>query len=273
MSDAATISGCTAYARRLLPRTEADMLLCRALDIPRSHIYAFPERTVGTTRAERLASWVSRRRKGEPVAYILGERGFWGLDLTVTPDVLIPRPDTETLVAAALPLIRADAHVLDLGTGSGAVALAIASERPDVHMVATDIDPRCIALCQHNAEQLGLPIEVRLADRFDGIEGRFDVVVSNPPYVANDDDHLRRGDLRFEPPHALRGGTNRGIDFIAALVREAPDHLEPGGWLCVEHGCDQARAVRQLFLDSGFADLRNYRDLADRPRAITGQRP
>ena len=273
MSDVDTISGCVAQAQRLLPRTEADMLLCRALDIPRSHIYAFPERAVDAACAERLARWIVRRRKGEPVAYILGERGFWGLDLHVTTDVLIPRPDTETLVAAALPRIRADACVLDLGTGSGAVALAIASERPDVRMVASDIDPRCTALCQRNAERLGLHIEIRLADRFDGIPGRFDVVVSNPPYVANDDDHLQRGDLRFEPSRALCGGTNHGIDFIAALVREAPDHLESGGWLCVEHGCDQERMVRELFLDSGFANLRHYRDIADRPRATTGQLP
>ena len=249
------------------------MLLCRALGVPRSHIYALPERNVGVARAGRLAQWVARRRSGEPVAYILGERGFWGLDLAVTPDVLIPRPDTETLVAAALTRIRADARVHDLGTGSGAIALAIASERPDAHIVASDIDPRCVALCRHNAERLGLHVETRLADRFDGISGRFDVVVSNPPYVANDDDHLQRGDLRFEPPLALRGGATSGLDFIAALVREAPQHIKPGGWLCVEHGYDQACAVRKLFLESGFADTRNHKDLAGHPRATTGQLP
>ena len=280
LSDAVTIGGCTStiggcadHARRLLPRAEADMLLCHALDVPRSHVHAFPERNVGTAEAERLAQWVARRHGGEPVAYILGERGFWGLDLTVTPDVLIPRPDTETLVAAALPRIRADARVHDLGTGSGAIALAIAMERPEAQIVASDIDPLCVALCRHNAERLGLHVEALLADLFNDIPGRFDVVVSNPPYVANDDDHLQRGDLRFEPPRALRGGANGGTDVIAALVREAPHHLESGGWLCVEHGYDQELAVRRLFLASGFADIRNHRDLADHPRVTTGRLP
>ena len=116
-------------------------------------------------------------------------------------------------------------------------------------------------------------VETLLADRFNGIPGRFDVVVSNPPYIANDDDHLQRGDLRFEPPRALRGGANGGMDFITALVREAPRHLESGGWLCVEHGCDQARAVRGLYLASGFADIRNHKDFADHVRATTGRLP
>ncbi len=256
----------------MLPRSEADMLLCRALDVPRSHIYAFPERRVGAAAAERLATWIGRRRAGEPVAYILGERGFWGLDLTVTAAALIPRPDTETLVAAALAQIRADAHVLDLGTGCGTVALAIAAERPSARIVASDVDPLCVALCQHNAERLGFAVETRLADRFDGIPERFDVVVSNPPYVAADDDHLQRGDLRFEPRHALVSGGG-GVDFLAALVREAPPHLKPGGWLCVEHGCDQEHQVRGLFLERGFANVHCHRDLADQPRATTGQWP
>ena len=249
------------------------MLLCRALDIPRSHVFAFPERRVEADDRERLAAWLGRRRAGEPVAYIVGERGFWGLDLMVSPAVLIPRPDTETLVAAALPLIGTDARVFDLGTGSGNLALAIASERPDAHIVASDIDPRCVALCQRNAARLGLAIETRLADRFDGIPGRFDVVVSNPPYVAADDDHLANGDLRFEPRRALVGGGSRGIDFIAALLGEAPGHLLPGGWLCVEHGCDQGGEVGHLFGESGFADIRCHRDFGGHPRVTTGRQP
>ena len=248
------------------------MLLCRALDIPRSHVFAFPERPVKARDCERLAAWLARRRAGEPVAYILGGRGFWGLDLLVTPAVLIPRPDTETLVAAALPLIGATGRVHDLGTGSGAVALAIASERPQARIVASDVDPDCIALCQRNAERLELTVETRVADRFDGIPGRFDVVVSNPPYVAAHDRHLTHGDLRFEPRQALVGGW-RGTDFIAALLREAPRHLLPGGWLCVEHGCDQQREVRGFFARSGFADIRSHRDFGGHPRVTTGQLP
>ena len=272
MPDAATIGACTARARRLLPRHEAELLLCRALDIPRSHIFAFPERSVAARDDKRLAAWLARRQKGEPVAYILGERGFWGLDLMVTPAVLIPRPDTETLVAAALPLIAAGARVLDLGTGSGAVALAIASERPDVQIVASDIDPQCVAVCQRNAERLDLRVETRVAARFEGIQGHFHVVVSNPPYVAADDHHLQRGDLRFEPRHALVGG-ERGIDFIEVLLREAPRHLLPGGWLCVEHGCDQDREVRGLFEENGFAGIRSHRDLGGHPRVTTARLP
>ena len=246
------------------------MLLCKALDVPRSYIHAFPERRVGAGDARRLADWIARRRAGEPVAYILGERGFWNLDLVVTPAALIPRPDTETLVEAALAFIHAGARVLDLGAGCGAVALAIAAERPDAHVVASDVDPCCVALCRRNAERLGSRIDARLADRFDGLPGRFEVVVSNPPYVAADDDHLQRGDLRFEPRHALVGGAS-GTDFTAALVAEAPRHLEPGGWLCIEHGCDQERAVRAMFLDRGFVDVRGRRDLAGRPRVTTGR--
>lgn len=268
---AATIGACTAEARRLLPLNEADLLLRKALDIPRSHIYAFPERPVAPADARRLMDWVARRGDGEPVAYILGERGFWSLDLLVTPAALIPRPDTETLVAAALALIPAGARVLDLGTGCGAVALALAAERPDAHIVASDIDPCCVTLCGRNAERLGLRVETRLADRFDGMPERFDVVVSNPPYIAADDRHLERGDLRFEPRHALVGGAS-GVDFIATLVRDAPHHLEPGGWLCVEHGCDQQRAVTSLLQERGFADLRGHRDLTH-PRVTTGRWP
>ena len=272
MPEAATIGGCAAYARGRLPRFEADLLVCGALDIPRSRIYAFAERVAGAADARRVRCWVARRRGGEPLAYILGQRGFWGLDLAVTKDALIPRPDTETLVAAALPLISDQARVLDLGTGSGAVALAIAAERPAARVVASDIDPRCLALCRRNAARLGLALETRLADGFNGVAGKFNAIVSNPPYVAADDEHLRQGDLRFEPRRALVGGAT-GLEFIAALIRAAPRHLEPGGWLCLEHGDDQAPAVRELYRDAGFGAPHTRLDLERRPRATVGQIP
>ena len=269
MADAATVGTCTAIARRL-PVEDADLLLCDALELPRSHVYAFPERPVSASAAARLDDWVRRRQRGEPVAYITGRRGFWGLDLEVSPHALIPRPDTETLVEVVLGLASAEANILDVGTGCGAVALALASERPAARLVATDIDPRCVALCRRNASRLGLALDARLADCFDGIDERFDVVVSNPPYLAANDRHLQRDDLRFEPRLALVGGDD-GLRFVARLAREAPSHLTPDGWLCIEHGCDQAAEVRQLLISNGFRHVRTYSDLERRERATIGQ--
>lgn len=207
---------------------------------------------------------------GEPVAYILGRRGFWSFDLEVTPDVLIPRPDTETLVAAVLPLIDDGSRVLDLGAGSGAVALAIAAEKPNAAVTATDVDPRCIAVCRRNARRLGIALRALVADCFDGLRERFDVIVSNPPYVAEDDPHLLRGDLRFEPRLALVGGQD-GLGFLARLIAEAPRHLRPGGWLAVEHGCAQGDAVKRLFRQHGFHGVCTHQDIEHRPRATVGR--
>ena len=267
----ATIAGCVAHARQRLPRYEADLLASASLGVPRSHLYAFGERLVDPASFERLAANVARRQTGEPVAYILRERGFWGLDLEVTPDVLIPRPETETLLAASLSRIGERARVLDLGTGCGAIALAVAAERPGATVVATDIDPASIALCRRNADRLGLAVESRVADVFEGLTGRFDVIVSNPPYVDDDDARLNQGDLRFEPRGALLGGANGGIEFIARLVREAPDHLLPGGWLCIEHGHDQGGPVAGLFASRGFRDIQGRRDYGGRPRVTAGR--
>ena len=268
----ATIGDGAAYARRRLPRFEADLLACRALDVPRAHLYAFTERAIESTAAARLATWIDRRAAGEPVAYILGERGFWGMDFEVSPATLIPRPDSETLVAAALTVTGTDATVLDIGTGCGALALAIAAERPQARIIATDIDQRCVDLCRRNARRLGLAVETRVADVFEGVDAAVDVIVSNPPYIGAADPHLGRGDLRFEPRRALVGGARSGLDFIARLVREAPGRLKPGGWLCVEHGCEQAEQVADLFQCSGFVALGRCRDLEDRPRVMLGQR-
>ena len=267
----ATIGACMRRARQRLPRLEADVLAAHALGVPRSHLYAFGERPVEATADARIADWVGRRAEGEPVAYIVGTREFWGLALEVTPACLIPRHDTETLVAAALERTGPDARVLDVGTGCGAVALAIASERADAKVVATDIDPRCVALCRRNAARLALAIDVHAADLFDGVEGEFDLIASNPPYVGSDDPHLQRGDLRFEPSSALDGGDG-GLDVMERLVARAPAHLADGGWLCVEHGCEQGRAVRDLFAMSGFEAIERHLDLARRPRVTVGRK-
>lgn len=265
-----TLRECVVFARRRLPRYEADLLVSTSLGVPRNHLYAFDERAVDPAAFARMTETVARRQEGEPVAYILGMRGFWNLDLEVTPDVLIPRPDTETLVVAALPLIAPGARVLDIGTGSGAIALAIASERPEASVMATDVDPACIAACRRNAKRLGLPVATKVADCFEGVDRRFDVIVSNPPYVDDDDPRLEEGDLRFEPRRALRGGPNGGLDIIARLVREAPDYLLPGGWLCLEHGDDQERALGQVFRAHGFRRVRCHRDIENRPRVTVG---
>lgn len=267
-----TLGACAAYARHRLPRLEADLLVRQAAGVPRAHLYAFRERSMRPAASAVVRDWIARREAGEPVAYILGEREFWGLNLEVAPGAMIPRPDTETLVAAALPLVKANAKVLDVGTGCGAVALAIASERPLADIVATDIDADCVALARRNAERCGVAVRTRLADGFAGMAERFDVIVSNPPYVAAADPHLERGDLRFEPQRALVGGAT-GLEFLTRLVAEAPAHLERRGWLAVEHGHDQERAVAGLFRRAGFAQVETRRDLAGHPRVTLGRQP
>ena len=274
-----TIGDCVGFARRRLPRLEADVLTAYALAVPRSDLYAFQERPVNQTEGARVAEWVERRTGGEPVAYILGEREFWGLALKVSPDTLIPRPETETLVGATLERTGPGARIADLGTGCGAIALALSSERPEARILATDIDLACVELCRRNAERLqlaatqaGVGVEAVAADLFDGIAGKFDVIVSNPPYVATRDAHLHRGDLRFEPRLALDGGAC-GFNVIERLIREAPGHLADGGWLCIEHGCTQHRTVRGLFHAAGFRAIECLPDLANRPRATVGRKP
>lgn len=201
--------------------------------------------------------------------YIVGQREFWGLEVAVDARVLIPRPDTETLVEAALERIGDGACVLDLGTGSGCIALAIKSERPNARVLATDIDRDCIQVARRNAKALGLLVHTRVADTFCGLPGKFDAVVTNPPYIEPGDPHLTRGDLRFEPRHALVGG----LATIARIVRAAPAHLNQGGWLVLEHGFDQGNAVAALFENAGFQDVACVRDLAGHDRVTCGRAP
>ena len=267
-----TLGACAAYARQRLPRLEADLLVRRAAAVPRAHLYAFQERRMRPAARAVARDWIGRRKAGEPLAYILGEREFWGLNLAVAPCAMIPRADTETLVAAALPLVQANATVLDVGTGCGAVALAIASERVDARIVATDIDPACAALARRNAERCGLPVYILAADGFSGVTERFDVIVSNPPYIAAADPHLQRGDLRFEPRRALVGGAT-GLDFLARWIAEAPARLRAQGWLAVEHGHQQGPAMVALFRQAGFTRVATRRDLEGRPRVTLGRQP
>lgn len=250
-------------------RREAELLLGHALGRDRAWLYAHADDPVSGDDAERFRAFVARRCEGEPLAYITGRREFWSLDLGVSPDVLIPRPETELLVELALARIGADAaiEVADLGTGSGAVALAIARERPLARIVATDASAAALAIARTNAQRLGLG-QVRFVEGnwLDPLgQQRFDLVVSNPPYIAEADAHLERGDLRFEPRSALASGGD-GLDAIRAIVTAAPRHLHDGGWLLLEHGHEQGAAVRALLAAAGFHDVATTADLERRDR-------
>ena len=259
-------------ARGVLPRLDADVLTAHAIGASRDTLYAFPERAMPTHDARRLAGFVRRRRRGEPLAYIVGRREFWSLTLRVDPRVLVPRPETECLVEAALARIGDIATVLDLGTGSGAIALAVAASRPDARVVGVDRDSGCIDVARQNAARLELTATFRQSDWFAALDPseRFDVVVANPPYVADGDPHLDDDGLRFEPRDALIAGKD-GLDALRRIVPSAPSHLVRGGWLCVEHGHDQQAAVRDLFLEHGFQDLETAPDLAGIPRVTCGR--
>lgn len=256
-------------------RLDVELLLAAALDKPRSYLRTWPEKLVSREALARFQADLERRRQGEPVAYILGHQGFWSLDLEVSPDTLIPRPDTEVLVETALALPLADeVQVLDLGTGTGAIALALAHERPRWRVSGVDRIPAAVALAQRNAERLRLG-NVRFAEShwFAALTGqRFALIVSNPPYIAGSDHHLDEGDVRFEPRSALVAGGD-GLDDLRELVAAAPDHLQAGGWLWLEHGFEQAAAVRELLVRRGFAEVESRQDLAGHERISGGRWP
>ncbi len=256
-------------------RLDAELLLAAAIGKSRSFLHTWPERIVSSEAAETFAGYLQRRRAGEPVAYILGQQGFWKLDLEVAPHTLIPRPDTELLVEAALELQAAGpAKVLDLGTGTGAIALALAHERPTWQVTAVDRVDEAVALAERNRQRLGLDnVQVRASHWFGALAGqRFDLIISNPPYIAAEDPHLVAGDVRFEPSSALVAGPD-GLDDLRLIVAQAPEYLLPGGRLLLEHGYDQAEAVRQLLSAHGFAEVASRRDLGGHERITLGRLP
>ncbi len=271
MADVRTLLA--AATSRLGDRVDAEALLLHVLGQPRSWLFAHADDVLDTDVQTAFEALVARRMAGEPVAYLIGRRGFWTLELEVTPATLIPRPETELLVELALERLPRDAaaSVADLGTGSGAIALAIASERPHVRVLATDASADALAVARHNAQRLGIG-NVRFAqgDWLAPLAGeRFALIVSNPPYIEAADPHLAQGDLRYEPAAALASGAD-GLDAIRRIVADAPAHLDAGGWLLFEHGWNQGDAARALLRAAGYAQVFTAQDLEARDRVSGG---
>jgi release factor glutamine methyltransferase len=249
-------------------RLDAELLLAHVLDVSRANVIARDERVLTPEEQGDFEQLLARRMAGEPLAYLTGTREFWSLVLDVSKDVLVPRPETELLVEWGLTL--APRSVLDIGTGSGAIALALASELPDARVAATDISAAALRIARANARRLRLEVQFAEGALYAPVDGAFELIVSNPPYVADGDPHL--ADLTFEPAIALTSGAD-GLDALRAIVAGAPRHLRAGGALLVEHGATQGPAVRALFARAGFTRVETRRDLAGLERATGGRMP
>ena len=253
---------------------EADILLSHCLDKPRSYLRAWPEKTASEEQFSCLNELLQRRLDGEPIAYLTGYKEFWDLRFLVSPATLIPRPETEHLVEHALKLLKPHhtSRVADLGCGCGAIALTIAKHRPGCHMTAVDFSDDALAMARVNLRQLGLQnVDLVKSNWFSALHGkRFNLILSNPPYVAEDDPHLREGDVRYEPPMALIGGPD-GLECIREIINRSSQHLLPGGWLMLEHGFDQAQAVKNIFINAEFQQVQSFNDLAKQERVTIGQ--
>ena len=278
-------------SQQIIDKREAQLLLAQVLCVSRALVIAHPEQVLDAAQEQLVRNLVARRADGEPIAYLLCMREFYGRDFLVSPATLIPRPETELLVEQALarisgnlsPANRANAGVstidsterasiLDLGTGSGAIAVSLALERPDTSVVAVDVSNDALKIAAENAHRLKTDVEFVESNWYTNLGDRkFDLIVSNPPYVASGDAHLSQGDLRFEPQIALTDESIDGLHSIRTIVDGAPAHLHPGGWLLFEHGYDQAAECRELLLKAGFGNLISIDDLAGIPRVAGGQ--
>jgi release factor glutamine methyltransferase len=283
-----TLKAALEEAMLTIDRVDAHVLMAHVLGVNRAYLAANPMRVLTETEDAMVDMLVTRRALGQPVAYLVEKREFYSRDFTVGPDVLIPRPETETLVEAALSrFVARTAHfsahsndgasqprVLDLGTGSGAIAVVLACQRPDILVTATDVSEGALAVARANAEAHGCAgrIELLHGSWYEPLAGRrFDLIVSNPPYVARGDEHLGEGDLRFEPAQALTDGSSDGLASIRAIAAGARSHLNRGGWLLLEHGYDQAAAVDRILEEAGLGERISIADLAGIPRVAGGK--
>jgi len=256
----------------LIDPVDQRILVCHALGISRTALITQSDRVLTVEEAALVSALLQRRHDGEPVAYIVGQREFFGLDFETTPAVLIPRPDTELLVELALVRLPPRGRVLDMGTGSGAIAVAIAHNRPDATVTALDVSQDALAVAARNAQRNNAKVRFLHSDWYAAVEGeQFDLIVSNPPYIADGDRHLSEGDLRFEPSGALTDFSD-GLSALRIIVAGAPSKLAPGSWLLMEHGYDQSAAVRELLLSSGYTDVQSWQDLAGIERVSGGRR-
>ncbi|MGG7605373.1 peptide chain release factor N(5)-glutamine methyltransferase [Massilia sp. BKSP1R2A-1] len=254
-----------------LDALENRILLCHALGLSRVGLITQSERALTEEEAGRLSALVQRRLDGEPIAYIVGEREFFGLPFKVSPAVLIPRPDTELIVELALERLPQGGRMLDMGTGSGAIAVACAHSRRDGGVTALDLSEDALEVARANAAANGVQVRFLRSDWFGAVgDERFALIASNPPYIASHDEHLSQGDLRFEPAGALTDHAD-GLSALRTIVDGAPAHLLPGGWLLLEHGYDQAEAVRALLAARGFAEVQSWRDLPGIERVSGGR--
>jgi len=250
-----------------LPRLDCEILLGGALEVNRAHILAFPEKEIPPNICDGLQDQVDELRKGIPLAYIMGEREFWGLPFSVSHDVLIPRPETELLVELALDLTPTNGRLLDLGTGSGAIAIAISHSRADIEVTAIDASAAALAIAKQNSARNNTNVCFKTSCWFNALSGRWDVIVANPPYVSPNDPHLHA--LRYEPSSALVA-EDEGLADVAQIVRESPAFLQERGQLIIEHGYNQAERTRAMFVDAGFSNIRSLQDLAKIERATLG---
>jgi release factor glutamine methyltransferase len=262
-----------AQAALPLDPLENRILLCHATGLSRVQLITQAERPLSADEAARLAQLVRRRLDGEPIAYLVGKREFFGLDFQVNEAVLIPRPDTELIVELAIERLPANGRLLDMGTGSGAIAVSAAHARPDAQVTALDVSSAALEVAQANAAANGAPVRFLQSDWFAalGRDERFELIASNPPYIAAGDAHLSQGDLRFEPAGALTDHFD-GLSALRTIIQGAPAFLVPGAWLLLEHGYDQAGAVRALLEQQGYADVQSWRDLGGIERVSGGRR-